>query len=299
MAHVIKGLSNRSLLATYTSERRQIAQELINFDHRFSRLFSGRPSKDLLDKEGIDLETFKEVFEKGNLFASGTAVDYATNLIIAKDPDHQADALTYKDDYNAPFVKKAAQSARCIVTGKQHLAQKVPVGMRMPSYKILNQSDARPWHLQELLPSNGTWRLLVFAGDLLVAEQFARYEALGRALDSENSFLRKYTPESARYDSVFEVLTIHSAPRANIELHTLPEVFHPFDEEYGWDYSKVFVDDESYHEGHGQAYVNYGINKRTGCLVLVRPDQYVSWIGELEDLSDLDKFFEPFMKKQN
>ncbi|KAH9207573.1 FAD binding domain-containing protein [Leptodontidium sp. 2 PMI_412] len=298
LAHVIKGQSSRSLLATYTSERRQIAQELINFDHRFSQLFSGRLSKDLLDEEGIDLKIFKDVFEKGNLFASGTAVDYATNLIVAKDPAHQADALTYKQNYDTPFIGKVVESTPCILTGKQHLARRIPIGMRMPSYKVLNQSDARPWHLQELISANGTWRVIVFAGDLLDAAQFARYVALGKALDSTGSFLHKYTPKSASVDSVFEVLTVHSAPRASIELLSLPAVFHPYNEEYGWDYSKVFVDDVSYHEGHGHAYENYGIDHRTGCMVVLRPDQYVSWIGELEDLPDLERFFGAFMKTQ-
>jgi phenol 2-monooxygenase len=44
---------------------------LIAFDHRFSRLFSGRPAKDIMDEEGVSMEEFKRAFEKGNEFASG------------------------------------------------------------------------------------------------------------------------------------------------------------------------------------------------------------------------------------
>ena len=72
VANVVKGLTDRSVLKTYQSERRRIAQDLINFDHTFSRLFSGRPAKDVMDQEGISIAEFKEAFEKGNLFASGT-----------------------------------------------------------------------------------------------------------------------------------------------------------------------------------------------------------------------------------
>jgi phenol 2-monooxygenase len=72
VANVVKGLSDRSILKTYQSERRRIAQDLINFDHKFSRLFSGRPAKDMMDEAGISMKEFKEAFEKGNLFASGT-----------------------------------------------------------------------------------------------------------------------------------------------------------------------------------------------------------------------------------
>jgi phenol 2-monooxygenase len=51
--------------------RRRIAQDLIEFDHRFSRLFSGRPAKDVMDEEGVSMEEFKAAFEKGSEFASG------------------------------------------------------------------------------------------------------------------------------------------------------------------------------------------------------------------------------------
>lgn len=68
---MIKGYSEGSILKTYESERRQIARDLIGFDHRFSRLFSGRPAKDIMDEEGVSMEEFQKAFEKGNEFASG------------------------------------------------------------------------------------------------------------------------------------------------------------------------------------------------------------------------------------
>jgi len=71
LAHVVKGLSEGSILKTYESERKSIAEQLIAFDHRFSRLFSGRPAKDVMDEEGVSMEEFQKAFEKGNEFASG------------------------------------------------------------------------------------------------------------------------------------------------------------------------------------------------------------------------------------
>lgn len=172
----------------------------------------------------------------------------------------------------------------------------ITVGMRMPSYKVLNQSDARPWHLQERLPSDGRWRVLVFPGDITKPEALARYTALGEKLAKPTSFLRRFTPENAPVDSVIEVLTIHSAPRQNVELVDLPEVYHPFHgQKLGWDYWKVFADDDSYHEGHGQCYANLGLDKTRGAVVILRPDQYVSWVGELEDYETMDAFFGRFM----
>jgi flavin-dependent dehydrogenase len=62
---VVKGVAQPSILKTYQSERRRIAQDLIDFDHKFSRLFSGRPAKDVMDEEGVSMEDFKQAFLKG------------------------------------------------------------------------------------------------------------------------------------------------------------------------------------------------------------------------------------------
>jgi phenol 2-monooxygenase len=52
----------------------------------------------------------------------------------------------------------------------------------VPSFKILNQADARPRHFQELLKSNRCWRLVVFAGNMKDVWQKARIEKLGQQL---------------------------------------------------------------------------------------------------------------------
>ena len=71
-----------SVLKTYQSERRKIAQDLIDFDHRFSRLFSGRPAKDVMDEEGINMDEFKAAFVKGNMFASGIGEFHITKAFF-------------------------------------------------------------------------------------------------------------------------------------------------------------------------------------------------------------------------
>lgn len=285
---VVKGLAKRSILKTYQSERRRIAQDLIDFDHRFSRLFSGRPAKDVMDEEGISMEVFKEAFEKGNMFASGIAVDYGASIIVAKSGSgrDQGDGTEVLGDEKLRVVSKAG------------IATKLEVGKRMPSFKVLNQADARPWHFQELLKSNGKWRLVIFPGNINDPQQRKRLDTLGERLGSEDSFLRWATPKGQKYDSVIELLSCHSAPRQATTIFDFPEVFRPWDENDGWDYWKVHVDDQSYHEGHGQAYQNYGIDPARGCSVILRPDQYISWIGEFDDYDSMDSFFKGFMVDQ-
>jgi phenol 2-monooxygenase (NADPH) len=285
---VTKNLAKRAILPTYQSERRRIAHDLIAFDHKFSRLFSGRPAIDEADAAGISMTEFKEVFKRGHFFASGLSVDYGASILIAKPGD--AAAQGDGTDVSPTSTRK--------IVGKQVLAQNIKLGMRIPSHKVLNQSDGRPWHLHERLPSDGRFRLVVFAGNIRSSTQMARYAALGKVLSSPSSFLHRFTPKNAKIDSVIEVLTVHSAPRHDIELLDLPEIFHPFDEKTGWDYDKVFVDGMSYHEGHGEAYLNYGIESETGCLIVVRPDQYVAYVGELEDIEEVAEYFGGILVEQ-
>ncbi|KAF3763477.1 putative phenol 2-monooxygenase [Cryphonectria parasitica EP155] len=263
VALVAKGIAKRTILSTYETERRQVAQDLIEFDHRFSRLFSGRPAKDVMDAEGVSMEVFKDAFLKGNLFASGLSVNYgASDLVIKKESD-------------------------------ELLAKGLPVGMRFNSFKVLNQADGRPWHFQERLRADGRFRVVLFAGNVLNPVQKERVRRFCTDLDGSGSFLRKATPPGAPIDSVIEILTIHASKRIETELlKDFPEILHPFDEHIGWDYDKVFVDDESYHEGFGDAYRNYGVDKERGCVVVVRPDQYVAWVGRLEDFTGIQAYFE-------
>lgn len=308
LASVIKGISSRSILKTYELERKAIAHALINFDHKFSRLFSGRPAKDIMDEEGISMNDFRDAFSKGNMFASGIgmflydrylcddhyadqpfslpAVDYDRSLIVAKPHDTTTDITTKPNRAGS-------------VVSVQNLAPKLQLGQRIPSVKVLSQADARPWHLQEILPSNGTWRLLVFPGDVTQPGPKAQLQKLCEGLEASDSLLKRFTQNTARYDSVIEVLTVHAAARHSVDIFDFSEVLRPYHQVDGWDYNKIYVDDQSYHEGHGQLYKTFGICREQGCVVILRPDQYVSYVGKVEDYDSIDRFFSGFMLPQN
>lgn len=287
---MVKGLSKPSILKTYETERLPIAKDLIAFDYDLSRLFSGRPAQDIMDAEGIDMKKFKQELEKGNMFGSGVGVNYDESILVAKNEYGQN---------HSNGVDFRLKHGHVRASSKPELATHIKIGKRLPSYQVLNQSDARPWQFQELLKSNGRWRLIVYAGNLSDAMQAARVQTLGERLSSPGSFIQRYTAPNEPIDSTIEVLMIHSAPRVEVELLKLHEIYHPFSEAEGWDYGKVFVDDMSYHEGHGYAYENYGVDAGSGCAVILRPDQYVGWLGELEDVDEMDKYFAGFMIPQH
>ena len=287
---VVKGIAKRSILKTYQSERRRIAQDLISFDHHFSRLFSGRPAREATDKGGVSMAEFKAAFQTGAIFASGVSVDYGASILVAKP------LASAESDGRADVGSKANLASK--LAGKQELAKNIKLGVRFPSNQVLNQSDARPWQFAHFLKSDGRFRIVLFAGNLENEEQKRRVEKFADVLASSESFVRRYTPPGQKIDSVIEVLTIHSGRRTSIELLSLPEILHPFDPQLGWDYEKVFVDDVSYHEGHGEAYKNYGVDKEAGCVVIARPDQHVGWIGTLEDIEGINLYFSEILIEQ-
>jgi len=186
-------------------------------------------------------------------------------------------------------------SSKFCVTSHQSLAPELEVGKRMPSVKVVSQSDARPWHFQELLPSNGRWRVVVFTGDIAKEGQRRKLKAVGAALADNGSFLRRFTKPGEPVDSVFELLAVHSAPRATTTIFDFPEAFRPYDEVDGWDYSKIYVDEESNHEGHGKIYERFGLSPE-GVAVILRPDQYVAYVGPMDDVEALNRFFSGFME---
>ena len=170
---------------------------------------------------------------------------------------------------------------------QQGLAPGIAIGKRFPNARVVNQADGRAWNIQDLLHSNGRWRLFVFAGDLQDARIMHRYENLGRALQANASPLSIFTSGPRKYDRLVDVITVHSSPRHSIELQQLPEIFHLRSEEQGSDYEKVFADDETYHDHHGQVYMKFAICPHRGCALLLRPDQHVCMVADVENAAKL------------
>lgn len=262
IASVIQKHTHPRILATYESERREIALELIEFDRKFSKMFSGRPAIDIADEEGISMSEFKKTFEKGNLFTSGLSVRYPTSVLVA----HQV----------RPEVNHGPSAVR--------------IGMRFPSCQVLCHSDATPMQLGDALKSDGRWRLLVFAGDISQPKTMAKLHELGDNLLNEGSFLCHLLKES-----ILEPILVYASPRRNVELFSLPTVFYSRERDV-YDYYRIFADDESYHHGHGNAYETYGISTEEGLSVLVRPDQYVGWVGKIDELQAIEKYLSAILR---
>ncbi|KAG0126603.1 putative phenol 2-monooxygenase [Tuber indicum] len=133
VAHVLNGLvpPDSDLLATYQHERLDIAQQLIDFDREFSKMFSGRIGGD----HGLSHEQFQGVYVKMCGFTSGCGIEYREGMLV-KGGRGPLKELGNEDEYLAP-------------------------GRRVVNAKVLRFCDGNPRDIQdEDLPSTARYRIL-------------------------------------------------------------------------------------------------------------------------------------------
>lgn len=113
LAGVLRGTHRPELLHTYSAERQVIAQELIDFDREFAKMFSAEPKSGADDAEGVDPAEFQAYFVRKGRFTAGTATHYATSAITAERA-HQslAEGLTVGMRlHSAPVIRLADPAA--------------------------------------------------------------------------------------------------------------------------------------------------------------------------------------------
>lgn len=279
LAMVIKGLAKPQLLDTYMSERHKVAETLLDLDREMSQFFVQGPCD--------NSKNYDEFRKKFTPFLSGTGVIYGPSMIRAEDDgdDHQANG-----DSETPERTETSN-----FRSKRRLARNILTGQRLNSHWVVNQADASPRHMHDILKSTGPWRILIFAGDLTNGNQRNRLEDIARHFSEEKSIICRHLKPDEPEEAAVEILTIHSAPRVEIELLDLPEVLHPYHQKLGYDYWKVFTSEASVSERLGDvedAYSRYGIDTQHGCVVICRPDQHVSLVCDMEEVDMIDDFFE-------
>jgi phenol 2-monooxygenase len=263
LAAVLRGTSSPQLLHTYSEERQAIAKELIEFDRAFATLIS-TPPKDPAnpDAGGIDPAEFQRAFVKAGRFTAGTAVHYRPSLITGEP--------TY-----------------------QQLARGFEIGTRFHSAPVIRFWDAKRVHLGHTIKADGRWRLFVFAGSDDPGSPRARLSRLCEFLtESPDSPIRKYTAPEADIDAVIDVRAIVQRNHRELAARLVPPFLVPQKGRYGLrDYEKLFCAEL---RGERDIFAQRGIDRADGCIVVVRPDQFVAHVLPLEGTSDLTAFFDRF-----
>jgi Phenol hydroxylase, C-terminal dimerisation domain/FAD binding domain len=265
LAAVLRGRCAPALLHTYSAERQAIAKELIEFDREWAKMLSS-PLKQTPDGEGIDPADVQRYFIKHGHYTAGTATKYEPSLLFAE-PRHQ------------------------------HLAKGFAVGMRFHSAPVIRVADAKPVRLGDTTKADGRWRIFAFADRQSPSAPSSRMRTLCDFLaDSSQSPIRRYTPARDDIDSVIDVRAVFQQGHRELSLETMPQLLLPAKGRYGLrDYEKMFCPDL---KSGNDIFDLRGIDRDRGCVVVVRPDQYVANVLPLDAYADLSAFFDGFMLPQ-
>jgi phenol 2-monooxygenase len=253
---VLSGTARPELLHTYSAERQVIAQELIDFDREFAAMFSAAPKDGGEEGEGVDPAEFQRYFVQQGRFTAGVATQYGPSMITGE-------------------------------AAHQSLAEGLPVGMRFHSAPVIRLADAKPLQLGHVARADGAWRLYVFADRADPASAESRARQLCEFLASDKSPLARFTPAGAEPDSVIDVRAVFQQGHREVGVGTLPSVLLPRKGRFGLvDHEKAFCPDPA-----DDVFDARGIDRDAGCMVLVRPDQYVAQVLPLDEHEALTEFF--------
>lgn len=266
LSSVLLGRCAPKLLHTYSAERQAIAKELIDFDREWSKMLSA-PLKSSTDGEGVEPAEVQSYFVKHGHYTAGMATMYKPSLITAE-------------------------------SGYQHLAKGLIVGMRFHSAPVIRLADAKPIRLGDTTKADGRWRMFAFADRQAPSAHSSRMRLLCDFLaDSPQSPVRRYTPAEDDIDSVIDVRAVFQQSHRELNLEDMPQFLLPRKGRYGLrDYEKLFCPDLT---GGNDIFDMRGIDRDQGCMVVVRPDQYIAHVLPLDAYANLLGFFDCFMLPKN
>jgi phenol 2-monooxygenase len=251
-----------SLLHTYSAERRAIAKELIDFDREWSTMLASHG-----DGAGPDPAETQKYFVKHGRYTAGTATHYGPSLLTGEG-------------------------------SHQHLAKDFVVGQRFHSAPVIRLADAKPVQLGHVATADGRFRIYAFAGSEDPAAAGSKIRQLCQFLsESPESPVRKFTRPDEDIDAVIDVRAVFQQPHRELAIETMPALLLPRRGRYGLqDYEKMFCADV---EGGNDIYSMRDIDRQAGCIVVVRPDQYVAQVLPLDAFSQLASYFDSFMLPQS
>jgi phenol 2-monooxygenase len=257
LASVLRGSARPELLNTYSDERHRIAQELIDFDEEWSRMLSTPPRRaDEPAGNGVDPKEFRSYFVKHARYTAGVATTYRPSVLTG-------------------------------VASNQHLATGFEIGTRFHSAPVLRLADAKVVHLGHIARADAAWRLYVFADNCEPPDPSSMAIRLCDYLTADRSPVRRFTPAQADPDSVIDVRAIFQQPHHEIELSAMPPALLPRKGRFGLvDYEKVFCPAPA----SGDIFDLRGVDRESGCMVLVRPDQYIAEVFPLDAYDALAGF---------
>ena len=285
--HVESGFAKASILESYETERKSIAEDLLNFDARYAALFSQRvPSAGEVSAASAQSESgkaneFVEVFKSSQEFTSGYGIAYGPNNLNWS-PDHSAQSHLFNPKGN---------TLRC--------------GRVMPPADVTRVVDANVVQLEQEIPLNGSFRIFLFAGRPSITEHAVH--AFASNLQRKRSFYSAYEREDIAdvsyherhnpHSRFFTICTTFASPRADLVLDTLPPILARYSQH-------IYADDlwdPRVPNANAAAHAKMGLDSEKGGVVIVRPDGHVGCVVGLvegsETVDALNEYFGSFTSK--
>jgi phenol 2-monooxygenase (NADPH) len=252
-----------SLLHTYSAERRTIAKELIDFDREWADLIASVHA----EGGGPDPAKTQSYFVRSGRYTAGTATHYRPSILTGE-----------------PIY--------------QHLAKGFVVGTRFHSAPVIRLADAKPVHLGHVIRADGRFRIFAFAG---AGDPAAANSAIRKLCDflteDDTSPVRRYTRRGEDIDAVIDVRVVFQQAHRALAIEAMPPLLLPPKGRHGLlDYEKMFCADI---KGGSDIFTMRGIDREAGCMVIVRPDQYIAHVLPLAAYEQLSSFFDGFMLPQS
>ena len=260
LSSVLLKRANHSILNTYNKERRAVAKNLIKLDKDFAKLVAGNEGRNnnLMQHSSKDI---KRYFEKQMGFIAGTSIQYDSSFITKSNSKYQ------------------------------NLTNGFKIGQRFHSHKVKRLADGRILHLGHINKADIRWRLFIFCNN---SNPFKKQSKLMKLIEfiyeSSKSPVIKYTPKNFDIDSIIDVVTVFQH-KNEVSIEQMDDFFTPKKGKYKLrDYEKVFTSIPE-----KDIFKSRIINRREGCILIVRPDQHIANILSLDCHHSLASFFEKIM----
>lgn len=261
LVSVLQGRCPPDILHSYSAERQAVARDLIEFDREWSRIMSERPETGNGTAGGTP--KFQRYFIEHGRYTAGMSVTYRPSVLTG-------DATW------------------------QSLATGFGIGTRFHSAPVVRLADFKPLELGHVIDADARWRLFAFCPDEDPAWSGSSIVKLGRfLLDEPASPVRCYTRKDENIDTVLDVRAIFQQAPRDLALERMPAFLKPRKGRLGLvDYEKMFCADP---KPGRDIFDLRGIDRTRGCVVIVRPDQYVAYVLPIDAHDELARFFDSFM----
>ena len=257
LIHVLSGRADPRLLRSYTQERLTEAKRLVETDHQWSRVMSAPTTQ--AERDGTQEPRIIRQFKDNLAFTGGTAVKYDTSYLFA------------------------AGQYQALATGEE-------IGRRFHSAPVVRVSDVKQMHLGHVAQADARWCIYAFAKNSDSSTPGSAIHQLADWLETnQSSPLVKHRHRGDDIDAVIDFRAVFQQTFDELAYEQMPSLLKPKTGKLGLqDHEKVFCVD---HKGAGDIFEMRGIDRSRGCMVVVRPDQYVAHVLPLDGVGELAAFF--------